>query len=1086
MENVIINFTSDPAGLQPGIDGLVQLEVVDREVADQAKKTMEAVQKRDKAIADGAGKGITQVEKLSASFKDLDKNIVGGAYDKALKQLQKELGNTGDEFKQLALVMEFAKKKQAELKPNSKEWKELQTQIEQAEEILKAYGQETGQTEEKTKSFKARLRELKQELAQMEEAGQEGSEQFRVLAIEAAQLEDQIGDTQAMIRNMASDTFAFDALIGGVTAITAAYSVGQGAAALFGEENEEVQQALLKVNAAMAILQGLQQIQNTLQRQSAVSLAVENAQRRIATLQTTLQAQAESRNVIAKYSAIIAQKALNAVMATSPAGALLLAIGAIAGALLVFSSNSKTAADSQKELNDQLKQQLDYLELLNTQLNRPADDRINQLNNELTLLKSKGASQDAILQKELEIARAEDQRAQASKGFYADEIANLGLNEAKVESLQRKLIDLNNELRTDGDAGWFSRKLFGTRKAEDINKDIEAVQGQIENLNRQVDIGKSVGQTAGDAAAAATAKINEIQQKAYQDSLKSATAFAEARVLQAQEGTREELNARIAAIRTAQREELANVNLTEGERAKIIANGNKQIEDLQFDFQKKALENAKKGIDAQVLQAKEGSKQELDLKLSQLEAAKKIELKDKELTENKKREIEARYLKERTEMIRAFNQKVAEDAVNGRIAEINSTLSKLQVDNASATNEQLLQAKQRLIDEQAALEVISIQESEKNEELRRLKIQAVYDKALADKKQLERDKILAETEASVERSRQYTDASNSMIAAELAATLPLSKKRKELEDQQHLNKMQQFQKEMNATIALYEQKAITAEQYEQRVTDIQRQKSEERIAQTQLEEERMMAIRDFAYQTFGNLLTTVISIQQKGYDAEESKIRELYDLKQISEEEYNNRLRDLRRKQAQDEKAMALFNVLLQQGPTLLKGFQQGGFAGVAAALTLFMSVLQAVTSVEPPAFKDGEILIQGPGTETSDSIPARLSRNESVIRASMSKKHEDVLRAINEDRYADYLRTFELPRLYQNMSMPPQTPEYVQTVTNVHQQEGIDYGRMAAAFAQELANNPHFTLSIDENGFMMAVKQGNDLIEYKNKKLNL
>lgn len=47
--------------------------------------------------------------------------------------------------------------------------------------------------------------------------------------------------------------------------------------------------------------------------------------------------------------------------------------------------------------------------------------------------------------------------------------------------------------------------------------------------------------------------------------------------------------------------------------------------------------------------------------------------------------------------------------------------------------------------------------------------------------------------------------------------------------------------------------------------------------------------------------------------------------------------------------------------------------------------------------------LIRGPGTGTSDSVPARLSNGEYVVKASQTAKHLDLLHAINEGRVAAF-----------------------------------------------------------------------------------
>jgi hypothetical protein len=124
------------------------------------------------------------------------------------------------------------------------------------------------------KSLTAQLRGLKQELAALEAAGQDGTDAFNKLLISAAKLEDQIGDTRDRVRILASDTFKFDAAVGATQALASGFEVAQGAAALFGSESEDLQKSLLKVQAAIAVANGVQQIAALVTEQSAVKTAV--------------------------------------------------------------------------------------------------------------------------------------------------------------------------------------------------------------------------------------------------------------------------------------------------------------------------------------------------------------------------------------------------------------------------------------------------------------------------------------------------------------------------------------------------------------------------------------------------------------------------------------------------------------------------------------------------------------------------------------------------------------------------------------------------------------------------------------------
>jgi hypothetical protein len=123
-------------------------------------------------------------------------------------------------------------------------------------------------TAQGTTSAKQRLRELQKTLIDMSLAGQEGTKAFKEMEREAGKLKDQIGDTGQRIKNLASDTRNIDTFVSAVQGITAGFQIAQGAAALFGSENEDLQKSLLKVQGAMALATGVQQVANLLNKDS--------------------------------------------------------------------------------------------------------------------------------------------------------------------------------------------------------------------------------------------------------------------------------------------------------------------------------------------------------------------------------------------------------------------------------------------------------------------------------------------------------------------------------------------------------------------------------------------------------------------------------------------------------------------------------------------------------------------------------------------------------------------------------------------------------------------------------------------------
>ena len=124
------------------------------------------------------------------------------------------------------------------------------------------------------KSLTGQLKGLKQELANLEIAGQDGTQAFNELLIAAAKLEDQIGDTRAKVKILASDTFKFDAAVGATQALASGFELAQGAAALFGSESEDLQKAIVKITAATAVANGVQQLANLVRDESAIKTAV--------------------------------------------------------------------------------------------------------------------------------------------------------------------------------------------------------------------------------------------------------------------------------------------------------------------------------------------------------------------------------------------------------------------------------------------------------------------------------------------------------------------------------------------------------------------------------------------------------------------------------------------------------------------------------------------------------------------------------------------------------------------------------------------------------------------------------------------
>ena len=236
--------------------------------------------------------------------------------DAKIKIFQKQIEGAKGDIEQLNVALKIANEVLAGLDTNSDEFQQLSEAITFTETALKEFENEVVATTDKSKSMKAELRELQMELQKMEASGDTSSKQFIEMSVRAGELKDQIGDTAQQIRILSSDTKHVDALISGVTGLVGAFTAVQGATALFGAENEELNEALLKVNGAMAILQGLQAVQETLNKDSAFSVIFMRNARVAETTAIAGQTTALGANTVAMTASTLATKAFSFALKT--------------------------------------------------------------------------------------------------------------------------------------------------------------------------------------------------------------------------------------------------------------------------------------------------------------------------------------------------------------------------------------------------------------------------------------------------------------------------------------------------------------------------------------------------------------------------------------------------------------------------------------------------------------------------------------------------------------------------------------------------------------------------------------------------
>jgi len=202
---------------------------------------------------------------------------------------------------------------------------------------LNKTGSEIEKAAKKGLTLTGQLRNLKNEISLLAASGQGGSKAFTDLTIKAARLETQIGDTRERVRVLASDTFKFDAAVQGVQAVAAAFAGVQGAIALFGAESEEINKALLKVQASLALVASAQEFANLVTGEGALKVAITTG--------------AQTLYASSLGATTTALKIFRGALITTGLGALVVALGFVIAKLQQFAESSTAAAAAVKAAN---------------------------------------------------------------------------------------------------------------------------------------------------------------------------------------------------------------------------------------------------------------------------------------------------------------------------------------------------------------------------------------------------------------------------------------------------------------------------------------------------------------------------------------------------------------------------------------------------------------------------------------------------------------------------------------------------------------------------------------------------------------
>lgn len=201
--------------------------------------------------------------------------------------------------------------------------------------------------------LKRQLKQVKALLGEMNMQGLDKNDLFKSMTQQAGEMSDAMGDANQAVAAFANDTMNLEASAQALQLVAGGASLVTGAMGLLGVEDEKVQQAMLKVQSAISLVNGVTAIANVLNKDSILQLRIKKIMMDANTASTAGNTVAEGANAAATGISTVARNAWNVTVAIGKA-----LLGDFSGLVLVAAAGLVTYAlctddstDSQEKHN---------------------------------------------------------------------------------------------------------------------------------------------------------------------------------------------------------------------------------------------------------------------------------------------------------------------------------------------------------------------------------------------------------------------------------------------------------------------------------------------------------------------------------------------------------------------------------------------------------------------------------------------------------------------------------------------------------------------------------------------------------------
>lgn len=567
------------------------------------------------------------------------KNSIKNDAEKAgsLTQLRATLSNLTKQFDELSAV-----------ERNGDAGKQLQTQISNTTTQLNEAEQATGRFYRSVGNYATGLRDLKKEykdtvdqMVSMESQGNANSAQYQELADKAGKLKDRIGDVGDQMKFMASKTKMLDTVSSGFQLLAASAEVYQGVLAQVTGDDKAAAEVIKKLQAAMAVANGVQQIANLLQKESALRMA-------ISMRATIANAVAQKAQAVATKIVTAAQWLWNAAMDANPIGAVIAVVTALVAGIYglvkaigsvvnYFRRNSEAARENARATREADAATKKITASTNA-TKKSYDDFNKKLDYNVAMMKAQGKSEEDIYEYQLKNINARITSNQLLEANTQAQINNLrakgNLNDAQKKEL-KALEEYNNTLANENNALAGQRydltannEIRKQQEVTDANK--KAEEQRTEDSRKSAEDRKRIAEEEADFKKGLEEKIEEGNIELMQDGVKKDLAISdkkyddERKALQNKLKTDEYLT---VAERKDIKERINQIDILQERAAKdIIDNSEKKKQEandaiIKADVEKNNKENQLKN-ENDIAQMKANGADKLVILYAQLEQQK--------------------------------------------------------------------------------------------------------------------------------------------------------------------------------------------------------------------------------------------------------------------------------------------------------------------------------------------------------------------------------------------------------------------------------------------------------------------------------